>query len=139
MLKGKVLNAYRDGHTTYVTKQTKYGTFHGKVTCTPEDYDIETDIDGYIFAEIKCDIQSFKVKANYLKQRELGVRHAYNVLLKSGLDENDKTMKKLARQLKIAEREATIAEGTFREVRDHFVDFVETAQRARRKVKQMKI
>lgn len=101
-MKGKIVDAHIEGRTTYVTKQTKYGTFKGKVTIHPDDEDVRSEIDGYTFAEIKCDIQALKEKAKVMKQRAIGIDHAYNVLKKSGVQEDDVVMKKLNRQSKVA-------------------------------------
>ena len=138
-MKGKILNAYNVGRRTYITKQTKYGTFHSKVTCADEDMDVKNDLDGYAFAEQKCDIQSFKLRAKYLEQRAIGVRHAYNVLFKSGIDENDITLKKLKRQIKIAEREAAIAKEQYLAAKEYFNNFVVTTIETRRKIKKRKL
>jgi len=101
-MKGKILNARIEGKTTYVTKQTKYGTFTGKVTLNPEDEDVYSELDGYTFAEIKCDIQALKARAKCMKQRAIGVEHALNVLLKAKHPITDDTMLALARQVDVA-------------------------------------
>lgn len=105
-MKGKILNARIDGKTTYVTKQTKYGTFTGKVTLNPEDEDVYSELDGYTFAEIKCDIQALKAKAKCMKQRAIGVAHAFNVLFKAncaaGRNAYSDDMLALARQVDVA-------------------------------------
>lgn len=138
-MKGKILEARRNGHDTYVTKQTKYGTFHGKVTCAAEDFDVENDLDGYTFAENKCNIQVEKKRSKYFEQRALGVRHAYNVILKSGVDEDDPTLKKLLRQVKIAEREAALAKNRYNFAKSMFDDTIISTIEARRKVKDRKL
>ena len=137
-MKGKVLNAKRDGKNTYITKQTKYGTFHSKVTVADEDKDIANDLDGFCFAEIKCDIQAIKIRAKYLEQRALGIQHAYNVLLKSGIQEEDEVMRKLARQLKVAEREAQAAEEGYKTIQNNFKDYIDCSLSVRRKIKNLK-
>lgn len=132
-MKSKIIEARRDGHDTYITKQTKYGTFHGKVTCAAEDYDVENDTDGYIFAETKCNIQVNKERAKRFEQRAIGMRHAYNVLLKSGVSEDDPTLRKLLRQVKIAEREASAAKERYRYSKDnYFNSFIAATLKCRR-------
>lgn len=138
-MKGKILEAHRDGHDTYVTKQTKYGTFHSKVTCAAEDYDVENDVDGYLFAENKCNIQVEKERVKYFEQRAIGVRHAYNVILKSGVDENDPTLKKLKRQVKIAEREAAIAKNRYNFSKVYYNDNIVSTIKTRRSIRDRKL
>ena len=138
-MKGKILNARRDGKQTYITKQTKYGTFQGQVKLADEDKDVESDFEGYNFAEIKCDIQALKTKMKFFEQRALGIKHAYNVLLKSGVQEKDEVMRKLARQLKIAERDAKDLKEKYTKSQDNFKNYVELCLEVRRKIKNKKI
>ena len=136
-MKGKILNTKRDGRDTYVTKQTKYGTFHGKVTCADEDLDVENDLDGFIFADCKCDSQALKRKAKLMEQRAIGIEHAYNVLLKSGIDKDDPVMRKLLRQVKVAKREANRIKDAclFEEI--YFKDLITNTIKTRRKIAEM--
>ena len=101
-MKGTIIDAHIEGDTFYVTKHTKYGTFKGKVTLCDEDKDVKSEIDGYSFAERKCDLQALKVKADFFKQRAIGVQHAYKVMKHSGIDLNDPIAQKLKRQVKVA-------------------------------------
>ena len=136
-MKGKILNAKTQGRTTNVTKQTKYGTFHGRVTCADEDMDVQNELDGYLFAETKCDIQAYRKKVQFLKQRAIGIEHAYNVLKNSGISADDPVMKKLNRQVKIAQREAEIANRLYQSFKANFKHLVEASIKTRRKIKKM--
>ena len=131
-MKDKIINSYKDGKNSYVTKQTKYGTFHGKVTLADEDIDVESELDGFLFAEYKCDIQAAKKKVDIFYQRMLGMRHAYNVLEKSGIYQDDPTLKKLKRQLAIAEREYERQEAVYKGLVNHYKPYVELVIEARR-------
>lgn len=135
-MKSNILKAYKEGRSTYVTLQTKYGTFNGKVTCADEDLDIQNDMDGYTFAEDKCFMQSAKKKASYLEQRAIGVTHAYNVLVKSGIAENDPVMEKLKRQMNIANREAEDAKKVYLTLKNTFKTHVSITLDTRRKLQQ---
>ena len=136
-MKGTILNTRIEGRDTYVTKQTKYGTFHGKVTCADEDLDVQNELDGYIFAEAKCDMQSLKRRAQFLEQRVIGVQHAYNVLVKSGISADDPVMQKLSRQIKIARREAENAYSDYQVSKVYFRNLVESSIKTRRKIQKM--
>jgi len=136
-MKGTILNTRIEGRDTYVTKQTKYGTFHGKVTCADEDLDVQNELDGYVFAEAKCDTQSLKQRAHYLDQRMIGIQHAYNVLEKSGISADDPVMQKLSRQIKIARREAETAYKVYQVSEAYFKNLVESSIKTRRKIQKM--
>ena len=136
-MKTKVINFGIEGRTTHVTTQTKYGTFYGKVTCADEDLDVQNELDGYIFAETKCNIQAYKRRAKFLEQRAIGIKHAYNVLKNSGISVDDPVMKKLNRQVKIAQREAEIANRLYQAFKANFKHLVEASIKTRRKIKEM--
>ena len=136
-MKGKILNIKTQGKVTNVTKQTKYGTFHGKVTCADEDADVQNELDGYIFAEAKCDLQAYKKRAKYLEQRAIGIKHAYNVLKNSGIAINEPVMQKLERQNKIAYREADKAKKVYESYALYFNDLITSSIATRRKIKEM--
>ena len=136
-MKGKILNAKTQGRVTNVTKQTKYGTFHGRVTCADEDMDVQNELDGYLFAETKCDIQAHKKRAQFLEQRAIGIEHAYNVLKNSGIDADDPVMQKLNRQVKIAHREASNARDVYIFSKRYFDSLVTSSIVTRRRIKEM--
>ena len=102
-MKGSILYTNFDNETNIstVTKQTKYGTFTCSVKVHSDDFDIMNEYDGYHFAEMKCDIAAYREKAQYMKQRAIGIEHAYNVLFDS-CNENDPVMEKLWRQVNVA-------------------------------------
>lgn len=137
-MKGTILNAHIEGKNTYVTKQTKYGTFKGKAVLHPEDEDVYSEIRGYTIAELKCDIQALKAKAEYFRQRMLGIQHAYNVLWKSGIDINDPIMVKLNRQKDVAQREFENAYEIYKINRDTLTFRIERNLDFARKAKQKK-
>ena len=135
-MKTKVINLGIEGRTTYVTTQTKYGTFHGKVTCADEDLDVQNELDGYIFAETKCNIQAYKRRAKFLEQRAIGIKHAYNVLKNSGINVNDPVMQKLNRQVRIAYREADKAKMIYESSKKSFENLITSSINTRRKIKE---
>lgn len=135
-MKTKLINYDIEGRTTHVTIQTKYGTFHGKVTCADEDLDVQNELDGYLFAETKCNIQAYKKRAQLFEQRAIGIKHAYNVLKNSGIDADDPVMQKLERQIEIANREADKAKHTYDFLKGHFEDLVTSSIATRRKLKK---
>lgn len=136
-MKGKILNAKIQGRTTNVTKQTKYGTFHGRVTCADEDMDVQNELDGYLFAEAKCNCQAYRKRAKYLEQRAIGIKHAYNVLKNSGIGIDDPVMQKLNRQIKIAYREADKAKEVYESYELYYNNLITSSIATRRKIKEM--
>ncbi len=134
-MKGTILDAHVEGDTSYVTKQTKYGTFTGKVVLQPEDQDIRSQVLGFNFAEIKCDIQALKIKAKVFKDKMLGIQHAYNVLLKAGQHPENPTMKALYRQLQVAIKNYEDNYEIYTLNRDSYLERVERMLEYRRKIK----
>ena len=139
-MKGKIVaqGTYQIGNATYVQKETKYGTFTGKVKLSEEDLPMENSFDGYRFAEQKCDIQAYHEKAKRLRERAIGIEHAYNVLEKAGIDPSDYTMFKLRRQVTAAWEEYERTYETYTELRDCYYDWVEIVQQSRLKMREMK-
>ena len=138
-MKGTIVDAHIEGKTTYVTKQTKYGTFTSKVTVHPEDEDIQSEVLGYTFAEIKCDIKALKAKMKYFEHRAIGITHALNVMVKSRkFKVFDPAMQAFCRQKNIAWDEYYRARETYLINRDSYEDRVERMLEYRRKIKQSK-
>lgn len=81
-MKGKILESqYNPGYSSYVLKQTKYGTFSSEVFLHDEDKDIDNSFDGCRIAEFDCDTKAYKEKAKWLRQRAIGARiMAYNLI-----------------------------------------------------------
>lgn len=128
--------------TTCVLKETKYGTFCGTVNLTPDDEDIANVWDGYRFAEMKCDIQAYKEKANRMLQRAIGIEHAYTVILKSydnlsGYDFLDVQpfLNKLEKQVDVAFKEANKAKEQYELMRDSYSGFCDHVIKQRREIR----
>lgn len=136
-MKGFIINAHTNGKTTEVTKQTKYGTFKGQVVLHPEDADVKSQLDGYVFAEEKCDIKAMKMKARLFKERAKGVRHAYNVLRQS-CDPKDEVMIKLERQVKQAWKLYEYYYETYLFIKDNYKPNIERLLAFRRQIRQKK-
>ena len=136
-MKGTILYTKYDENDrkSTVVKQTKYGTFERSVKLHPDDEDIKNDYDGYHFAEMKCDIAAYKVKAEYMRQRAIGVQHTYNVLLDS-CDEDDPIMQKLWRQVQVAWWNFDSAFETYKILRDSYKSLVEVTLRQRREFRK---
>ena len=61
---GKILDSeYNPGYSSYVLKQTKYGTFSAEIFLQSEDKDIDNSFDGCRIAEFDCDTKAYKEKA----------------------------------------------------------------------------
>ncbi len=136
-MKGTILYTEYDetNRKSTVVKQTKYGTFTCSVKLHPDDEDIQNDYDGYHFAEMKCDIAAYKAKAEYMRQRALGVEHSYNVLFDS-CDEDDPIMQKLWRQVQVAWWNYESALETYKILRDSYISLVEVTLRQRRELRE---
>jgi len=136
-MKGTILyTEYDKSEKTYiVVKQTKYGTFIKSVKLHPEDEDIQNNYDGYHFAEMKCDIAAYKAKANYLKQRAIGVEHAYHVILDS-CDLNNSVVLKLKRQVDVAWWTYQDTLETYKTLKSSYHFIVENILRQRRELRQ---
>lgn len=63
-MKGKILaSEFLPGYSSYVAKQTKYGTFYSEVFLQDTDRDIDNSFDGCRIAEFDCNLKSAKEKA----------------------------------------------------------------------------
>ena len=134
-MKGYILFADMVGDTSTVTKQTKYGTYTNSVKVHEEDTDIANIYDGCYFAEMKCDIQAYHEKAIRMKERALGIEHAYNVLAES-CDPNDSTIIKLQRQIIVAWQQYYSALETYRILKESYYPFIETTLKSRREFRK---
>jgi hypothetical protein len=150
-MKGTILYAEYDeglGIST-VIKQTKYGTFKRSVRVHPTDEDVANQYDGCMFAEMKCDIAAYKMKAKFMQERANGIFHAFSVLANADVqmnnisEETQQPLHRLIRQYNIAQRNADQAYETYEILRDSYSAFVETTIRQRRefrdKIKRRKI
>lgn len=84
---------------------------------------------------MKCDIQAYHEKAIRMKERALGIEHAYNVLAES-CDSDDSTMIKLQRQVIIAWQQYYSALETYRILKDSYYPFIETTLKSRREFRK---
>jgi len=139
-MKGTIVDAHIEGKATYVTKQTKYGTFTSKVVLHPEDEDIQSEVLGYTFAEIKCDIKALKAKMKYFEHRAIGISHALDVIVKSRKFEVfDPAIQALCRQKNVAWDEYYKARETYLINKDSYEPRVERMLQYRRKIKKSKM
>lgn len=136
-MKGLILCAEFDenNNISTITKQTKYGTFTCSVKVHPDDLDIMNEYDGFHFAEMKCDIAAYQVKAQYMKQRAIGIEHAYNVLFDS-CSEDDPVMEKLWRQVNVAWWNYESALHTYQILKESYPVLVQNILTQRRQIRK---
>lgn len=104
-----------------VTKGTKWGTFTCSSRPSAVDKDIAMEYFGYELAEMKCGIESLKVRAQTMRERFEGARHLYDVMYMSGLDED--TEHRMYRQVVIAERLAEEAAEDYKNAKDLYKEY----------------
>ena len=134
-MKGHILKAEMVGDVTTVTKQTKYGTFTCSVKVHEEDRDIANLYDGCYFAEMKCDIEAYRVKAQRMKERAISASHIYHVMT-SSCDISDPCMIKLWNQVCVAWNLYEEANSTYEILRDSYSALVEVSLSGRRRVRE---
>lgn len=101
-MKNDILEEYFNDQTGYgfLKIHNKYGTFQASTQAAPEDMEIANMWNAMAFCEMKCLIQTYKVKARILRERAYGIHTAYKNL---ELAHNDnELMPLLYRQYKIA-------------------------------------
>lgn len=131
-MKGKILGSYyADDGTSFVIKQSKYGTFTGEAYCYEEDEDIQNKWDGCRLAEYKCDLQQLKVKAKEYQARVRGMEIAYKNLAQS-IDESNIVMQKLSKQIAIAKRDADNLKTKYKYLKDNYSNYAEKILKERR-------
>ena len=135
-MKGTILEFTKKDNSFCIKKHTKYGTFTGKVVLHPEDKDVASDYVGFQFAEQKCDIQAYHVKTHWMLERAKGAEHAYNVILKSGVDPEDEIMVKLEQQVNVAWREYVRTKEVYQNLKESYLAWVAFIQESRRRVRQ---
>lgn len=124
---------------THLYKETKYGTFYGHVKVSEKDKDIANSWDGYRFAEMKCDIQAYKAKANIMKERANGITHALKVVLNGNPDlANDPAIDKLLRQEIVAWKNYYRAKEQYEVMRDSYSGFCDVVIKQRREFRNKK-
>lgn len=158
-MKGNIIEAWYDapdewididGNTvsypgeTHLYKETKYGTFYGHVKVSEKDKDIANSWDGYRFAEMKCDIQAYKAKANIMKERALGIQHACNIVARALVDQSndnfmdDAVYQKFERQRQVAWSNYYKAKEQYEVMRDSYSGFCDVVIKQRREFRNKK-
>lgn len=144
-MKGRILESeYIPYYSSYVLKQTKYGTFGSEVTLNQEeDRDIENSFDGCRIAEFDCDLKSYKEKAKWMRQRAIGARTLYNNIVNSAKDNlfdwtNPDALKAIERQVEVAFQEADKAKEYYERMRDYRPIFIENLLKQRRDARKLK-
>lgn len=142
-MKGKVIDSqYLPGYSSYVAKQTKYGTFYSEIFLQDEDKDIDNSFDGCRIAEFDCNIKMAKEKAKWMRQRAIGVRVAYTNILnsiqkESNLDKNDVVLQKLEQQVQNAFNEADRAKEYYERMKDYRPIYIENLLKRRRETRNL--
>ena len=135
-MKGKILESrYNPGYSSYVLKQTKYGTFSSEVFIHDEDKDIDNSFDGCRIAEFDCDTKAYKEKAKWLRQRAIGARALYNnsQFIDSIVDSDDR----MYEQVLFLEREADKAKNYYERRKDYRPIFINNLLKRRRETRNL--
>ena len=135
-MKGKILDSqYNPGYSSYILKQTKYGTFSSEVFIRDEDKDIDNSFDGCRIAEFDCDTKAYKEKAKWLRQRAIGARTLYNnsQLVNSIVDSDDR----MYEQVLFLEREADKAKNYYERRKDYRPIFINNLLKRRRETRNL--
>ena len=134
-MKGKIIESeYIPGYTSWVCKQTKYGSFYGIAVLQEEDKDIDNSFDGCRIAEFKANLAACKEKAKWMRQRAIGAATIVNNLYDS-LDEE--TWNKLNHQVEVSFREADKAKEYYERMRDYLPIFIENLLKRRRETREL--
>ena len=134
-MKGKIIaSEFLPGYSSYVAKQTNYGTFYREVFLQEEDQDIENSFDGCRIAEFDCNLKAMKEKAKWMRQRAIGARilcdNLYNTL-------DEETWKKVASQVDIAYKEADKARNYYERMKDYRPIYIENLLKRRRETRSL--
>lgn len=135
-MKGKILESqYNPGYSSYVLKQTKYGTFSSEVFIHDEDKDIDNSFDGCRIAEFDCDTKAYKEKAKWLRQRAIGARALYNnsQFIDSIVDSDDR----MYEQVLFLEKEADKAKNYYERRKDYRPIFINNLLKRRRETRDL--
>lgn len=114
-----------------VTKGTRHGTFTCSSWLCKEDEKYKNSILGFQIAEIKCDIESNKVKLHKLRERMLQTEHLLNVAKMSS--SNESVVDFLTRQFQVAKREYDNQKNLVSRIREYLKNYVEVNLRERKK------
>ena len=133
-MKGKILKSqYNPGWDSWVLKQTKYGTFNGEAILHPEDEDIDNSFDGCRIAEFRADLQAYKEKAKWLRQRAIGARIAWKSIYKV-LD--DIEYKLLTDEVEMLENQAQRAKEYYERMKDYEPIYIKNLIKNRRETRE---
>lgn len=135
-------NLVRLPATAHVYKETKYGTFYGEAVASEEDADIANAWDGFHFAEMQCDIQAYKAKAQKLYERAKGAEHVWNVVIRGTYDSPTpitedmyQILNRISRQVDAAYKEAGEAKYKYEMLRDMYHDYCSQIIKQRREIR----
>lgn len=135
-MKGKILEAeYNPGFDSWVKKETKYGTFSNNCFILEQDEDIENSFDGYRLAEKKCDIQAYKEKAKWMRERYNGARILYDNLLQKW-DQDNPVMIDIGRQVEYFKNEWNKSRDYVDRLKDYYPIYVDKLATERRNLRK---
>ena len=134
-MKGKVIDSqYLPGYSSYVAKQTKYGTFYSEIFLQEEDQNIDNSFDGCRIAEFDCNLKAAKEKAKWMRQRAIGARTLYlNIINNLDIE----TCNKIEHQVYIAFREADKARDYYERMKDYRPIYIENLLKRRREAREL--
>lgn len=131
---GTIVRSYKtDQGIFHVEKGTPHGNFSGEVRLFSEDEPYANDLVGYQFAERKCDIKAQQIKSLKFTQREIAVKHLYDIAA-ARYDENSETVKFLRRQLGIASRDAENEQVKCRAMKNGFKEYTDKILAERKQI-----
>lgn len=135
-MKGKILESeYHPGYSSYVLKQTKYGTFGAEVFLQKEDIDIDNSFDGCRIAEFDCDTKAYKEKVKRLRQRAIGARILYETNKTLIFDTNIE--EELYKTVLMLENQADKAKEYYERRKDYRPIFIKNLLTRRREARKM--
>ena len=137
-MKGKILESeFEQGHSSWIIKETKYGTFFGQAFInTDKNLDIENSFDGCRIAEFRCDLQAVKEKSKWMRQRAIGIQHAYNVL-KNNFEEDNPALQQLKRQEEIAWRDYYSTRCLYERMKEYEPFYIKNIVEERQKLRKI--
>lgn len=139
IINSKYLSRLRENGSTQSGFQVTKGTRHGTFTCSAwvceEDEPYKNNFFGFHIAEIKCDIESNKVKLRKLYERMLQTKHLLDVAEMSAHEGNSSDtaiIEFLTRQLEVTEKEYNNQKDFVRYFENFLQDYVTTHLKARK-------
>ena len=135
-MKGKILKSqYNPGWDSWIVKQTKYGTFDGEAILHPDDEDIENSFDGCRIAEFRADLQAYREKAKWLRQRAIGARILYDTNKTLIYDCNIEN--ELLKTVEMLENQADRAKEYYERMKDYEPIYIKNLIKNRRETREM--